>query len=109
MQRAFENDGVHPKAAFALYLIGVAMSLTAWALNRLHLGEFRQTGTGSPILMVVADGWNHEGCSQNRLATYNRIKADLLNTSTVGEMKRNYPLWRRSFYDFCSKMGSAAS
>ena len=40
---------------------------------------------------------------------YQQIKAELLDTATVGELKRKYPKWRESFYQFCANKRRWAS
>ena len=81
-----------------MYLIGVAMV----EMNR-RCPEFSQTRADMPILIVVADGWNHlEEPQQDRVELYQRIKAELLDTATVGELKRKDRRWRESFWLFCA-------
>ena len=63
---------------------------------------FHQTREGQPIVIVLADGWNHEGMSPAKIEEYQTIKANVLDTVTVGEFKRKFPAWRAHFYDFCS-------
>ena len=65
--------------------------------------EFNQTRANMPILIVPADGWNHlEEPQQDRVELYQRIKEELLDTATVGELKRKYPRWRENFWQFCA-------
>ena len=95
---AFEKDGIHPKEDFALYLIGNAMV----EMDRIY-PEFSQTRVNMPILIVLADGWNQLENSQDRVELYLQIKAELLDTTTVGELKRKHPKWWESFYHFCAR------
>ena len=48
---AFEKDGLHPKAHFAMYMIEIA-SVDA----NLQFPLFHQTTEGQPIAIVLADG-----------------------------------------------------
>ena len=102
--RAFETDGVHPKESFALYLIGNAMV----EMERVY-PEFSKTRVGMPLVIVLADGWNHLEGSRDRAELYKRIKAEPLDITTVGGLKQNYPRWRQDFYHFCSKKKRVAS
>jgi hypothetical protein len=62
-----------------------------------------------PLVIVLADGWNHLEGSNDRTELYKRIKAELLDTTTVGGLKRDYLRWRQDFYHFCSKKKRVAS
>ncbi len=56
---------------------------------------------GQPIVIVLADGWNHEGMASAKIELYQRIKANVLDTATVGEFKSKFPAWRANFCDSC--------
>ena len=83
---AFEKDGLHPKAHFATYMIEIAM-----VEANLRCPLFHQTREGQPIVIVLADGWNHEGMSRAKIELYQMSKANVLDTATVGEFKSKFP------------------
>ena len=93
---AFEKDGLLPRAPFATYMIEVALLEACEALP-----ELLRTRRGQPIVVVLADGWNHSGMSADRIELYQNIKASVLDTTTVGDFKRKFPVWRERFYDLC--------
>ncbi len=70
--------------------------------------EFASTRESMPILLVVADGWNHAGDKKEKLDRYNAMKAEILDTRTVGEFKKKFKdKWRPDFYHFGPKGGEA--
>ena len=79
-QSAFETDGIQPKEGFTMYLIGVAMI----DADRAMPGFGEAGAAASSLLVVVADGWNHSTDTPDRIDMYKRIKAELLDTATVG-------------------------
>ncbi len=90
-----------PKGTFATYMVEIAMLEADF-----RCPAFRHIWEGQPIVIVFADGWNLDGRSKTKIELYQKIKASVLDTVTVGEFKSKFPTWRERFYDFCSNQKS---
>ncbi len=84
-----------------MYLIGVAL-----AEANLQSPSFHRTREGQPIVIVLADGWNHALQNQTQIDLYRTIKANVLDTATVGEFKRKVPAWCANYYYVCRRIRS---
>ena len=85
--KAFDKGGCHPMQEFAMHLLTIAAGVAEQLRPEMATG-LRPTGDNTPLIVVIADGWNHS--HGPGWEDYKQFRLALDATRTVGEFKAAY-------------------
>ena len=88
--KAFDKNGNHPQSGFAKYMLTAAVGVAEQMCPELATGP-RPRGDRTPLIVVVADGWNH---TDEFWKEYTEFRRGLDAMMAVGQFKRAYWTWR---------------
>ena len=101
------DDDVHPSADFAMYMLQIALD-AAISMNEA-LKKEGPLSVDVPLILILADGWNHEGCTDKAWACYQQMRRQVDAVKTVKEFKDAYPAWEEGFYQHFGRTGKCAA